>query len=310
MGNNSHLTVYKASAGSGKTFRLAVQYITMLVNDPEDYRHILAVTFTNKATAEMKQRILSQLYGIGHSLKNSESYYQEVKKAVTYNEQTIRHKALVALDMILQDYGRFRIETIDSFFQTVLRGLARELHIGANLTLELDTDLVIDEAVDSFLASVEQGSDDRRNVMEFVESNIENDRSWSIDGTLKKFSRELFREIFMEKGDELRQILSQPNAVADYKRNLTTARDTVLPGLLEKVKATGQDMIGAISSAGSSLEELNRYVKPLIQKIADGTFVDADLSRGKTLGNCLEDPDKFYDKGKSQLIQCRSAIHP
>ena len=300
MGNNSHLTVYKASAGSGKTFRLAVQYITMLVNDPEDYRHILAVTFTNKATAEMKQRILSQLYGIGHSLKNSESYYQEVKKAVTYNEQTIRHKALVALDMILQDYGRFRIETIDSFFQTVLRGLARELHIGANLTLELDTDLVIDEAVDSFLASVEQGSDDRRNVMEFVESNIENDRSWSIDGTLKKFSRELFREIFMEKGDELRQILSQPNAVADYKRNLTTARDTVLPGLLEKVKATGQDMIGAISSAGSSLEELNRYVKPLIQKIADGTFVDADLSRGKTLGNCLEDPDKFYDKGTLQ----------
>ena len=116
MSNNSLLTVYKASAGSGKTFRLAVQYITMLVNKPEDYRHILAVTFTNKATAEMKQRILSQLYGIGHGLKNSESYYQEVKKAATLNEQSIRHNALLALDMILQDYGGFRVETIDSFF--------------------------------------------------------------------------------------------------------------------------------------------------------------------------------------------------
>ena len=62
MDNKSHFTVYKASAGSGKTFRLAVQYITMLVKEPESYRHILAVTFTNKATAEMKQRILSQLY--------------------------------------------------------------------------------------------------------------------------------------------------------------------------------------------------------------------------------------------------------
>lgn len=298
MGNNSHLTVYKASAGSGKTFRLAVQYITMLVKQPEDYRHILAVTFTNKATAEMKQRILSQLYGIGHNLRGSDGYYSEVKKAVTLNEQTIRHNALLALDMILQDYGRFRVETIDSFFQTVLRSLARELHIGANLTLELDTELVIDEAVDSFLASIEQGSDDRRNVMEFVENNIENDKSWSIDGTLKKFSRELFREIFMEKGDELRIILSQPDAVADYKRNLTSARDAVLPGIVEKVKATGQKMLDAISAAGSTVEDLNRYVKPLVNKIADGTFVDADLSKGKTLGNCLENPDKFYDKGK------------
>ena len=77
MDNKSHLTVYKASAGSGKTFRLAVQYITMLIKSPEDYRHILAVTFTNKATAEMKQRILSQLYGIGHSLDSSHSYYEE-----------------------------------------------------------------------------------------------------------------------------------------------------------------------------------------------------------------------------------------
>ena len=243
MGNNSHLTVYKASAGSGKTFRLAVQYITMLVKEPEDYRHILAVTFTNKATAEMKQRILSQLYGIGHNLSSSASYYNEVKKAVTFNEQTIRHNALLALDMILQDYGRFRVETIDSFFQTVLRGLAREFHIGANLTLELDTTVVINDAVDSFLASVEQGSDDRHNVMEFVENNIENDKSWSIDGTLKKFSQELFREIFMEKGEELRQILSQPDAVADYKRNLTSARDAVLPSIVEKMKTDRKSVV-------------------------------------------------------------------
>lgn len=298
MGNNSHLTVYKASAGSGKTFRLAVQYITMLIKQPEDYRHILAVTFTNKATAEMKQRILSQLYGIGHNLRGSDGYYSEVKKAVTLNEQTIRHNSLLALDMILQDYGRFRVETIDSFFQTVLRSLARELHIGANLTLELDTELVIDEAVNAFLAGIEQDSKDKRNVMEFVENNIENDKSWSIDGTLKKFSKELFREIFMEKGDELRNILSQPDAVADYKRNLTSARDKVMPGIVEKVKATGQKMLDAISSAGSTVEDLNRYVKPLVNKIADGTFVDADLSKGKTLGNCLENPDKFYDKGK------------
>ena len=294
MDNKSHFTVYKASAGSGKTFRLAVQYITMLIREPESYRHILAVTFTNTATAEMKQRILSQLYGIGHNLSSSAGYYNEVKKAVTFNEQTIRHNALLALDMILQDYGRFRVETIDSFFQTVLRSLARELHIGANLTLELDTELVIDEAVDSFLANIEQDSADKRNVMEFVENNIENDRSWSIDGTLKKFSQELFREIFMERGDELRRILSQPDAVADYKKNLTTARDSVLSTYIEQVNTIGAEINNALSSAGLSIDSFSSNPGKIVQKIINGTFLDSEL--GSTFAKCISTPDTFFRK--------------
>ena len=294
MDNKSHFTVYKASAGSGKTFRLAVQYITMLIKEPEDYRHILAVTFTNKATAEMKQRILSQLYGIGHNLPGSKSYYYEVKKAVTVNEQTIRHNALLALDMILQDYGRFRVETIDSFFQTVLRSLARELHIGANLNLELDTESVIDEAVDSFLANVEQDSNDKRNIMEFVEDNIENDKSWSIDGTLKKFSKELFREIFMEKGDELRNILSNPEAIADYKHNLTTARDSVLTKHTEKVKVLGAEIENALSTAGLGIDTLSSNPAKVVVKIFNTTILDSDL--GSTLTNCVSNPDNFFRK--------------
>ena len=294
MDNKSHFTVYKASAGSGKTFRLAVQYITMLIREPESYRHILAVTFTNKATAEMKQRILSQLYGIGHNLPGSANYYNEVKKAVTYNEQTIRHNALLALDMILQDYGRFRVETIDSFFQTVLRSLARELHIGANLTLELDTDLVIDEAVDSFLANIEQDSKDKRNVMEFVENNIDNDKNWSVDITLKKFSKELFREIFMERGDELRQILSQPDAIADYKQNLTAARDSVLPTYVERVKTIGAEIEKALSSAGLGIEDLSSNPGKVVVKIINTTILDSDL--GNTFSKCILYPDSFFRK--------------
>jgi ATP-dependent exoDNAse (exonuclease V) beta subunit len=294
MDNKSHFTVYKASAGSGKTFRLAVQYITMLIREPESYRHILAVTFTNKATAEMKQRILSQLYGIGHNLPGSANYYNEVKKAVAYNEQTIRHNALLALDMILQDYGRFRVETIDSFFQTVLRSLARELHIGANLTLELDTDLVIDEAVDSFLANIEQDSKDKRNVMEFVENNIDNDKNWSVDITLKKFSKELFREIFMERGDELRQILSQPDAIADYKQNLTAARDSVLPTYVERVKTIGAEIEKALSSAGLGIEDLSSNPGKVVVKIINTTILDSDL--GSTFSKCILYPDSFFRK--------------
>lgn len=292
MGNKSNLTVYKASAGSGKTFRLAVQYIVMLIRNPENYRHILAVTFTNKATAEMKQRIMSQLYGIGHGLKSSDRYYQEVKKSVRYDEQTIRHTSLLALDNILQDYGRFRVETIDSFFQTVLRGLARELNIGGNLTLELDVDTAIDQAVDAFLSGIEQDSAEKRNVMKFVENNIENDRSWSIDKTLKSFSKELFSELFMENGRDLRKIMTDnPDAVNDYKQNLIIARDNVLPPMEKEVMQTGLEIDSIVKSAYITQNMLGRYVANEIDKTISGAVLEKDLTN--TFLKCINDPDSF-----------------
>ena len=296
MDNKSHLTVYKASAGSGKTFRLAVQYITMLVNHPEEYRSILAVTFTNKATAEMKQRILSQLYGIAHNLKSSQGYYNEVRNAVNMDEHIIRGNARLALDFILQDYGRFRVETIDSFFQSVLRGLARELGVGAGLSLELDIETVIDDAVDAFLASVEQDSPDKRNIMRFVENNIDNDKSWSIDFTLKDFAKELFKEIFMENGQRLREILAKDDdAVAKYKENLTKARDAALPHIVEKIQETGQQILDALSENGHGVQEMLSSAQGITNKILDGSVVFVKEEQA-TLPNCASDPEKIFGK--------------
>ena len=89
------LTVYKASAGSGKTFRLAVEYIKLVVQDPQSYRHILAVTFTNKATEEMKMRILSQLYGLWKQLPDSQNYMNRDAR----NCRSSQHSSAVKLDM-------------------------------------------------------------------------------------------------------------------------------------------------------------------------------------------------------------------
>lgn len=117
------LTVYKASAGSGKTFTLATQYIKLLVENPTNYRHILAVTFTNKATEEMKMRILSQLYGVWKGLPDSESYLQRIMADTGFDAQTVSRRAGEALHLLLHNYNYFRVETIDSFFQSVLRNL-------------------------------------------------------------------------------------------------------------------------------------------------------------------------------------------
>ena len=109
------LTIYKASAGSGKTFTLASEYITLVVKNPQDYSRILAVTFTNKATQEMKMRILTQLYGIAHSLKESQPYFEQVQTKTDLPEITICENAAEALSLLTHHYNYFRVLTIDAF---------------------------------------------------------------------------------------------------------------------------------------------------------------------------------------------------
>ncbi|MBR6539498.1 MAG: UvrD-helicase domain-containing protein, partial [Bacteroides sp.] len=140
------LLIYKASAGSGKTFTLAVEYIKHLIRNPRAYRQILAVTFTNKATTEMKERILQQLNGIRLNDPASESYanrilsdLQKQPDGAQWTKQKVQERANIALHYMLHDYNRFRIETIDSFFQSVMRNLARELEQSPNLNIELNT---------------------------------------------------------------------------------------------------------------------------------------------------------------------------
>ena len=147
------LVVYKASAGSGKTFRLAVEYIKLLINNPLSYRNILAVTFTNKATEEMKMRILSRLYGIWKQLDDSKQYTTVVCEELNMPIQQVAPLAGTALHYLIHDYNNFRVVTIDAFFQTVLRNLARELDLTANLRIELNDYQVEEMAVDKLIAS-------------------------------------------------------------------------------------------------------------------------------------------------------------
>lgn len=167
--SNPELLVYKASAGSGKTFTLAVNYICQLIEDPTAYRRILAVTFTNKATAEMKERILEQLDGIAERCPDSDGYLKEIQKRTSKAENEIRRSAGKALTNIIHDYSRFRIETIDSFFQSVLRNLARELNLGAGLSIELNNKEVLSDAVDILIEKLDRNSPVLYWLIEYIE---------------------------------------------------------------------------------------------------------------------------------------------
>ena len=101
--SNNRLIVYKASAGSGKTFTLAIEYISLLINNPKSYENILAVTFTNKATEEMKMRILSQLYGISKKLPDSNNYLKMVMKKTGKSENEVIKNASIALYYLIHN---------------------------------------------------------------------------------------------------------------------------------------------------------------------------------------------------------------
>ena len=218
--DNHYLHIYKASAGSGKTFTLAVNFIRLLIEQPDNYRHILAVTFTNKATAEMKQRILSQLYGIAHELDDSKAYFDKVQEATGMSENLIRQRAAQALTMLIHDYNHFRVETIDSFFQSVLRGLARELNLGTGMTIELNTKQVISDAVDLLLRELASEDPTLGWIVDYIGSEIDEGKHWNITDSLKDFACNIHNETYQQQADTLRTQLQDTTIITSLRKQL------------------------------------------------------------------------------------------
>lgn len=220
MKNSSKLIVYKASAGSGKTFTLAIEYMKMLIRNPKAYRNILAVTFTNKATTEMKERILYQLYGISTNDKDSKSYLDKLKEELGMDENEIRQRAHDALKRIIHDYSRFRVETIDSFFQSVMRNLARELELGANLNIDLDSNNALGEAVDSMIEKLDRNSPVLYWLLDYIDERIQNDKQWKVSKEIKEFGKDIFKEEYIEKRAALQETLKDKNCIKNYRKVL------------------------------------------------------------------------------------------
>lgn len=220
MQNKPTLTVYKASAGSGKTFTLAVEYIKLLISNPRAYEGILAVTFTNKATEEMKMRILSQLYGLWKHLPSSEGYMNEVKNSLHLSEKEVSERARRAIHNLLHNYHFFKVQTIDTFFQSVLRNLARELQLNANLRVGLNTKEVVNEAVDALIDSIAQDPQLMAIIMGYIEYNMEENGRWNITSNIKKFGATIFDEAYKTKRQQMAKVFSNPNFLPDFRTSL------------------------------------------------------------------------------------------
>lgn len=289
------LLVYKASAGSGKTFRLAVEYIKHLIGNPKAYKQILAVTFTNKATAEMKERILQQLYGIWKGDADSEAYLNCICEYFPdLSDKELRHRAGMALQYMLHDYSRFRVETIDSFFQSVMRNLARELELSPNLNIELNNAEVLDAAVDSLIEKLTPTSPVLSWLLDYIQERIANDKRWNVSDEIKSFGRNIFDEGYIERGDKLRQKLKTPDYIRLYKEALQEKATDAL----EQMKGFYDQFEGELNSHNLSADDLKggtRGIGSYFRKLRDGRLSDKDVLNA-TLSNSLADAQNWVAK--------------
>lgn len=319
------IRIYKASAGSGKTFTLAVEYITLLAVNPMAYQNILAVTFTNKATAEMKQRILSTLYGISHGLSGAESYVESIMENIEamktlpqwqekeyktalegFNQETLKVRTREALENIVHDYSRFHIETIDSFFQGIVRDLANELELSTNLKVELDETEVLSDAIDQIIENLKEGSNEFRTIIDFIEEKIKENRSWQVKETVKEFGKNIFKEKYLIHGEDVRKKITDFGTILQY-------RSIINSNLKEKKRAVtelGDRMLEKYESIGMTDTDGSKTIVTFMEKVSDYKITEpTNKSRG-TFSDAIEEYTTNVDKWFKKTSKNRDSLEP
>ena len=300
MRKTSPLIIYRASAGSGKTFTLATEYIKLVVRNPQAYRQILAVTFTNKATEEMKMRILSQLYGIWRGLPSSKGYCDVICQELDASPEFVAKQAGIALSNLLHNYSYFRIDTIDSFFQSVLRNLARELDLTANLTIGLNDRQVEEMAVDELIENLSATDLMLQWILKYIMESISDDRSWNIIGQVKQFGRTIFKDFYKSESANLYEKLRTPHFLEDYTATLRKTREQAK----KCMKEIGDEFFKVLEEAGFGPNDLsygNSGVAGLFNKLRNGVFDESVL--GKRIMDSLDAPETWCKKTHKQREQ-------
>jgi ATP-dependent exoDNAse (exonuclease V) beta subunit len=288
------LTLYSASAGTGKTHTLTGEYLSLLFKGRERYRHILAVTFTNKATAEMKSRIIDELFRLAGG--QSSAYLAQLSVVTNEGEAEIRAQAKRLLTAILHDYSAFHISTIDHFFQHTIRAFTREIGLQGNYKIELDETRMLEEAVESLLAGLEKNEDTALMdwLLRFTEDKIEEGGGWDIRRDVIKLGGQLFKESYKSHSDEAREELKQKDRLADYRNELYR----IIRSARQTARQAGEKGLALMKRHGMQSSDFkggSRSVFFYFEKLAAGEM----KAPSATFCNLVDHPDAYLAKTAS-----------
>ena len=296
------IRILKASAGSGKTYNLAREYIRLLLEkkDPQAYRHILAVTFTNKATDEMKGRILQELFVLASDPKSS-PYFEDFVPAVCPDGEDLRRRASGQLSAILHDYSSFAVSTIDRFFQQTLRAFSREIGQFASYQVELDKASLVEESVDRILDAL---TEEDRVLLDWLTDNVKSDlekgNRFNLEPPLKAIANSLKSEDHEAAVRSFR--VDEENAYS--KKHLKEIRktcDEVVKRFVGDVKLGARAVLDVLARHGIDPSESNRgFLKGLYKYVDADVRTPVDLPTASFMEKA-PDSSKWFSGSKDRL---------
>jgi ATP-dependent helicase/nuclease subunit A len=245
-------SIYRSSAGSGKTRTLAKEYLKLALEHRGYYfRHILAVTFTNKSTQEMKDRILAYLDKFANGIQDELA--DELKAELRLDNNTFQERSQDVQREILHNYSQFSISTIDAFFQRVIRSFTRESGIMGDYRLEIEQDLVLEEVIDDLIDELGSNKELTEWVVEFAKDSLENERAWDVRASLRHFAEQIFREEFKVIEDDIIKETNDHNFFKELKSKLWQTKNF----FLGKVSKPAAEALQIIQQKGWDITEFS-----------------------------------------------------
>ncbi len=298
------LRVYRASAGAGKTFALTMEYFKIVFNTLSEYKNVLAVTFTNKATEEMKSRIVRELNKLAEGEKSD--YREELKGTLKLTDEQVKERAGILRTLILHDYGRLSVTTIDRFFQKIIKAFTRELGIFPGYNVELDSDYVLQRAVDQVMQRMNKDKDLRAWITELMSDSVEDAKSWSVKSKIADLGKELFGESYMLFDKEVRERFNDRGFLKAYKMFL----QGVISRFEDCMEAFGQVGCRYLEENGLRVEDFKGGKRSFINyfyKLRDKSLDKIPDSARKA----VDHPDEWVTKKHDPSIRAQiEGIYP
>jgi len=291
---NAPFLIFDASAGAGKTYNLVKQYLKICLQGKHSwkYREILAITFTNKAANEMKERIIQALlhFSAYPELGKFHSLFYDLKNETAFEEKELASKSAQVLKSILHAYSAFSVSTIDRFTNRLIRSFSHDLKVNGNYEVELDSQAILKESIDRFLNSVQTDSAAAKALIGFIESQLTEGKSPRVEESLLKMAYELFDErahgyLSLLKGFSTKGFFEVRKAiyarVTDIEKAITDKANQIVDFLQQR----------EIDENIFSYGDLPRFLQKIIEQ-------KALLLPGKRLISQVDGDSEFYSKAK------------
>lgn len=271
MDKKSSFLVYNASAGSGKTFTLVKAYLKIILKSPfyDTFKNILAITFTNKAASEMKERIIDTLrvFSSENILEHPNDMFLMICEELNMSPQAIHNKSKRLLNTIVYNYAAFDISTIDGFTHRIIRTFAYDLKLPLNFEVELDQEALLNEAVDRLISKAGTEKELTNILIDFAIEKADDDKSWDVSYDFNKISKLLVSEEDLFFINTLKnKSLEDFKALKNQLRNDILATETLLVN-------QAQEILTYIEECGLQYDDFSgSYLPKHFQKLASKNF--------------------------------------